>query len=185
MKASKKKFLCAALILIACNNMAQANPEQNKTESASTATSKPEHTILTKAQIENFFPKQLGDYVLFNIDVSLLKSKETASATYIKNNDFNHTMVYTLEDGMRKKSATLKNFESSYNTDLKGPESTEYIKMERDVYKTIAFLQPKINRNTISFIYSNHFKLSLEGVEKPDVLWQYFRKEDLEKLNNY
>ena len=185
MKNIKLIFLCTVFIFVACNNEAQTHSEQHETESVLTTNNKATHTALTKEQIENFFPEQLGDYKRFNVDFSLLKSNETASATYVKNNDFNHTLVYTLEDGMRKKSAILKNFEASYASELKGPEGTEYIKKVRDGYKTIAFLQPKINRNSLSFVYKNRFILSLGGVENPDALWQYVHKEDLEKLDNY
>jgi hypothetical protein len=192
MKNTRIIFFCTAFLFLACNNSAQNNSVQNKaepvqevSEPTSTANNKTAHTALTKEQVEAFFPEQLGDYKRFNVDVSLLKSKEMASATYVRNNDFNHTLVYTLEDGMRKKSGILKKFETSYTSELKGPEGTEYIKKERDGNKTIAFLQPKINRNQISFVYKNHFKLSLEGVEEPDALWLYVHNEDLKKLDNY
>ena len=170
-----------------CNNKAQTQSGKGgmaPIQKTSGTVSK-ETPVLTKAEVENFFPKQLGDYKLFNVDVVLLKSKGTAAGTYFKNNDFNHSLVYTLEDGQRKGSAILKNFETSYASELNGPEGTKYVKKERDGYKTIAFLQPGINRNSIGFIYKNRFKLSLEGVVAPDVLWAYFRKEDLVKLDKY
>jgi hypothetical protein len=138
---------------------------------------------LTKDQINNFFPKEISAYKLIN--VSTLKSNAIFAGTYIKGNDYNNSLTYTLEDGSKKGSAILKNFEISYASDLIGPEGTEYIKIERGDYKTIAFLQPKINRNNVSFIYFNRFKLTMEGSEHPDVLWTYFKNFDLEKLDNY
>ena len=139
--------------------------------------------MLTKEQANDFFPKQIGDYKLINVYDKLLKTNGIASGTYIKGNDYNSSLTYTLEDGNRKGSAILKNFEDGYKSTAKGPKGTEYIRKERDGYKTIAFLQNNINRYSLSFIYNQRFKLSLEGVEKPDELWTYFKKEDVQKLN--
>ncbi len=187
MKHSVTILISTVFVFFSCNNKAQTNSGKGETASiqkTSESVSK-EAPALTKAEVENFFPKQLGDYKLFNVDVVLLKSNGTAGGTYIKNNDFNHSLVYTLEDGYRKGSAILKNFETSYASELKEPEGTKYIKKERDGYQTIAFLQPEIERNSIGFIYKNRFKLSMGGIEAPNVLWTYFHKEDLVKLDKY
>ncbi len=135
--------------------------------------------LLTKVQFNDFFPDYLGSNKRYNIFV--MASEALATASY---GDFKDTFNYSLTDGI-KNTAVVKNFELSYTSDLKGPEGTEYIKMERDGYKTIAFLQPKINRYSIEFIYDNRFKLVIEGSEHPDVLWTYVKKSDLQKLDSY
>jgi hypothetical protein len=139
--------------------------------------------ILTEAQFKDFFPEEIGGYKLVN--VSVLTSSGLASAMYIKGNDYNHSLNYSLEDGNRKGSAIIRNFEDSYNLKTQGPAGTEYVYKERDNYKTIAFLQPQIKRNDIRFIYNNRFRLTLEGTEDIETLWNYFKKEDLQKLNNH
>jgi hypothetical protein len=89
---------------------------------------------------------------------------------------------FSIEDGAGTK-AIVKNFAVSYKMRHKGPQDTEYIFLERDSYETIAFLQPKISRNQISFIYNNRFRLSLEGPDKADDLWSYIDFENLKKLD--
>lgn len=140
-------------------------------------------TILTKAQFNDFFPKEIGAYKLIN--VSVLMSSALASGSYIKNNDYNTSMTYSLEDGHRKGSAVLRNFEDAYNIKNQGPQGTKYLYIERDGYKTIAFLQPIIIRNDVGFVYNNRFRITMEGIEDVDVLWSYIKKEDLQKLDNY
>lgn len=185
MKNSVITLIFTVFVFFSCNNEAQINSGQGEMVSIQKTSESvsAEAPALTKNEVENFFPKQMGDYKLFNVDVSLLKSKGTASGTYIKGNDYDHNLTYTLEDGNRKGSAILKNFEDGYKSTAKGPAGTEYLRKERNGYKTIAFLQHNIHRYSISFIYNQRFRLSLEGVEKPDVLWTYFKKEDLQKLN--
>ena len=51
--------------------------------------------------------------------------------------------------------------------------------------KTIAFLQPKINSNEVSFVYINRLKLTMESTEHLDILWIYFKKSEFQKLDNY
>jgi hypothetical protein len=185
MEKSLTILIFIVFVFFSCNNKAQTNSGRGEMvliQKTSESVSAEAHA-LTKNEVELFFPKQLGDYRLFNVDVSLLKSKGTASGIYIRENDYDHSLSYTLEDGNRKGSAILKNFEDGYKSTTKGPKGTEYIRKERNGYKTIAFLQHNINRYTVSFIYNQRFLLSLEGVEKPDVLWSYFEKEDLQKLN--
>ncbi|MDP5081300.1 MAG: hypothetical protein NWP87_01500 [Winogradskyella sp.] len=138
-------------------------------------------TTLTKQQFNDFFPKEIGAYKLIN--VSVLMSSGFGGATYIKDNDYNTSMTYSLEDGNRKNSAITRNFEVSYNMKAKGPEETEYIYTERDGYKTIAFLQSKINRNDVRFVYNNRFRITLEGTDLPDKLWLYINFDNLKKLD--
>jgi|TARA_R110000868_G_scaffold18697_1_gene81714 hypothetical protein len=89
---------------------------------------------------------------------------------------------FSIEDGSGTK-AIVKNFAVSYKMRYKGPQDTEYIFLERDGYETIAFLQPKISRNQISFIYNNRFRISLEGPDKADDLWSYIDFENLKKID--
>jgi len=91
---------------------------------------------------------------------------------------------FSIEDGAGSK-AIIKNFFNSYKLRHQGPEETEYIFLERDGHETIAFLQPKISRNQISFIYNNRFRISLEGPDKADDLWSYIDFENLKKLDQY
>ncbi|MGJ8591034.1 MAG: hypothetical protein ACSHXF_00710 [Aquaticitalea sp.] len=138
-------------------------------------------TTLTKEQFNDFFPKEIDGYELVN--VSVLTSSGIASAMYVKGKNYNHTMTYSLEDGNRKGSAIIRNFENSYNLKPQGPAGAEYLYKERDGYKTIAFLQPQIKRNDIRFIYNNRFRLTLEGTADVETLWSYFKDEDLQKLD--
>ncbi|MFD2916595.1 hypothetical protein [Psychroserpens luteus] len=139
--------------------------------------------ILTKAQFEDFFPKDIVAYKLFN--VSVLMSSAFASAMYVKGNDYDHTLTYSLEDCNRKGAANVKNFEASYKIKGQGAPGTEYIYKERDGHKTIAFLQPKINRNDLRFVYNNRFRIVIKGAETIETLWSYIKKEDLQKLDTY
>ena len=112
-------------------------------------------------------------------------SSAVASAMYLKDNDYNHTITYNLEDCNRKGAANVKNFEDAYKIQVQGAPGTEYVYKERDGYKTIAFLQPKINHVRISFIHNNRFRLILGGFESDDTLWKYIHKDDLQKLDTY
>lgn len=143
--------------------------------------SKTTNEVLNKRQFQAFFPQQLGGYELK--DVSVLASNAIATGTYIKGNDYNHSLVLTLQDGNRKGSGIIKNFDMSYGQDLKPAPGSEYIKKERDGYRTIALVQPQIGRNLIEFTYTNRFRISLEGVEDVDTLWSYLDKENLAILD--
>ncbi|MEE1963603.1 hypothetical protein V1387_12985 [Allomuricauda taeanensis] len=143
--------------------------------------SKTTNDVLDKQQFQAFFPQQLGGYELK--DVSVLASNAIATGTYIKGNDYNHSLVLTLQDGNRKGSGIIKNFEMSYEQDLKPAPGSEYIKKERDGYKTIALVQPQVGRNLIELTYKNRFRISLEGVEDVDTLWRYLDKENFAILD--
>lgn len=192
MKSATIIFLGFVLMFISCKNETQKennssneshNVELLNQKAKDTKIDNQKQTTLTKEQFNDFFPKQIGAYKLVN--VSVLMSSTLASATYIKDMDYDHSMTYSLEDGNRKSSAIIRNFEDSYNLKGRGPVGTEYVYTERDSYKTIAFLQPQIKRNDIRFIYNNRFRITLEGIDDANTLWSYFQKEDLQKLNNY
>jgi hypothetical protein len=134
---------------------------------------------LTKEQLSDFFPDYLGSNKRF--DIFVVSGDAMATASY---GSFQSNYNYTISDGLKNKS-TIGNFEISYKADHKAPEGIEYIKKEREGFKTIAFLQPDISRNSIQFIYKSRFKLVLEGPDHPDVLWSYIKKEDLKKLDAY
>ncbi|MDW5290226.1 hypothetical protein [Formosa sp. PL04] len=179
------RILAFSLLMMSCQSNKEGTDNLNAIveKQSKEATTKPQsNTILTEAQFNNFFPKEIGDYKLVN--VSVLMSSAVASAMYIKDNDYKHSMTYSLEDCNRKGSANIRNFEDSYKLKPQGPLGTEYVYKERDGYKTIAFLQPNIKRNNIGFIYNNRFRIVLNGTADVDVLWTYFKKEDLKKLNN-
>ncbi|MCM4168940.1 hypothetical protein KCTC52924_02641 [Arenibacter antarcticus] len=91
---------------------------------------------------------------------------------------------FWIEDGSGSR-AIVRNFFDSLKFKNQGPEGTEYVYQEQDGYKTIAFLQPKIKRNQISFIYNNRFRISLEGSDSQDALWSYIDFENLKKLDQF
>ncbi|MCB0445773.1 MAG: hypothetical protein KDC68_09015, partial [Gelidibacter sp.] len=174
--------LCA--ILLSCKKESKSTDvlttsHKEEAQNPKQEMSKMKTSVLTKAQFHDFFPDYIGSHKQYNIYVAAPEAMATASY-----GDFDNTFTYSLTDGA-KKPAVLKNFENSYASQLKGPDGTHYIKKERDGHKTIAFLQPKINRYLIEFIYNNRFKLSIEGSEHPDALWSYIKKEDLQKLDTY
>lgn len=187
-------FSLLICVLISCRNEndgeavrvgeAMAEVKPGAVDSNSARDGRGVYPKLDRNDVQAFFPAQLGEYRLFNTDVSLLTSKAVAAATYIKGKDFNHSLVYTLEDGIRKGSEVLKNFETSYASAPDASGGAGYGKKDRDGHRTVSFSQPSADRNMIGFIYKNRFKLSMEGAEVPDRLWLYFRKEDLQKLDS-
>ena len=108
-------------------------------------------------------------------------SNQMANGTY---GSFNSPYNFWIEDGSGSK-AIVRNFFDSLKFKNQGPEETEYVFKDRDGYKTIAFLQPKIKRNQISFIYNNRFKISLLGPDNADILWSYIDFENLKKLDQF
>jgi len=175
-------LLSVLFIHLSCKSDKQSQievPDTKKVENISVDELPKKHNSLTKAQLNDFFPDYLGSHKRYNIFV--IASETSAIASY---GNFDNSYNYSLKDGIKNKSV-VKNFELSYSSDLTGPEGTEYVKKVRDGYETIAFLQPDINRYSIDFIYNNRFRLVIEGPEKPDVLWTYFKMVDLKKLDNY
>ena len=108
-------------------------------------------------------------------------SNQMANGTY---GSYDSPYNFWIEDGSGSR-AIVRNFFDSFKFKNQGPEETEYVYQDRDGYQTIAFLQPKIKRNQISFIYNNRFKISLLGSDNVDTLWSYIDFENLIKLNQY
>lgn len=108
-------------------------------------------------------------------------SNQMANGTY---GSFNSPYNFWIEDGSGSK-AIVRSFLDSFKIKNQGPPQTEYIYVERDGYKTIAFLQPNIKRNDIRFVYNNRFRITLEGPDSADLLWTYIDFENLKKLDQY
>ena len=108
-------------------------------------------------------------------------SNQMANGTY---GAYDSPYNFWIEDGSGSR-AIVRSFFDSLKFKNQGPEDTEYVYKDRDGYKTIAFLQPKIKRNQISFIYNNRFKISLLGPDNADKLWSYIDFENLKKLDQF
>jgi hypothetical protein len=177
-------FLC----LSACKNETKSNdnleskkykielPKQKVNDSKNENQKK---IPLSKAQLEVFFPENIGSNKRFSVFV--IPGESMATASY---GSYQSSYSYSVKDAI-KDDSVIKNFEISYNANYNAPKGTEFIIKERSGFKTIAFLQPEIKRYDIQFVYKNRFKIVLEGPEHPDVLWSYIKKSDLEKLDNY
>ncbi len=185
------KILTVFLVMMSCqstkkedgNSLSSTakNEKTYKKENVELSKDIQDRTTLTKAQFTNFFPTEIDGYKLIN--VSVLMSSALASALYVKNNDYGHSMTYSIEDSARKGAAAIENFNDAYSVKPQGPKGTAYIYTERGGYKTIAFLQPQIKRNDIRFIYNNRYRITLEGIADVDTLWGYLKTEDLKKLD--
>src|SRR5690606_21640015 len=114
----------------------------HKKEAAVSENSKP-IKILTKADFERFFPKQIGDYNLIKVGED--KTNGTGSGTYIKGKDYSNMMTYYVADGYTKGAAAIRNFENSYESNHTWSDGTERIIKERDGYRTFALLQHRFN----------------------------------------
>ncbi|MEZ4855003.1 MAG: hypothetical protein R2812_00845 [Gelidibacter sp.] len=174
--------LCA--ILLSCKKESKSTDvlttsHKEEAQNPKQEMSKMKTSVLTKAQFEAFFPEYIGTNKRFNIFV--VPGEPLATASY---GSYQSSYNYSINDAV-KDNSVIKNFEMSYSAKQNAPEGTEYIIKERDGYKTIAFLQPKIKRFDIQFVYKNRFRIVLEGPEHPNVLWSYIKKADLEKLDNY
>ena len=181
------KIAIVCVLIIACKD------QKNEPESLKSVIEKEKPTqknekidskavvLLTKEQYELFFPKQLGDYNL--IQVGEDKVQGIGTGTYIKGKDYGNVMHYFVTDGHRKGSSALRNFKKSYESDEKAPEGREYVRKERDGYKTFALLEHKYNMYDVSAIYNNRFQLTVKGHEKPDELWTYLKQANLEILD--
>ena len=108
-------------------------------------------------------------------------SNQFASGMY---GSANSPYNFWIEDGSGSR-AIVRNFFDSYKLKNQEPEGTQYIFTELKGYKTIAFLQPKIYRNQISFIYNNRFRISLERPDNVEELWSYIDFENLKKLDQF
>ncbi|MCM4151082.1 hypothetical protein DHD05_05710 [Arenibacter sp. N53] len=137
-------------------------------------------TPLSSEQLLPYLPKMINGHKMAN-QYAYPGGGQMATGGYgPSDNQYN----FSIEDGAGSK-AIVKNFFNSYKLRQQGPVETKYIFLERDGYETIAFLQPKIKRNQISFIYNNRFRISLEGPDKADDLWSYIDFENLKQLDQF
>ncbi|NCP53225.1 MAG: hypothetical protein GW827_03260 [Flavobacteriales bacterium] len=198
-------FLCSILmLLVSCKDPATKEKEGLKTTSISSAIENAQEaaatnasqdresekatykalkkkTPLTNDQLFAVLPKHInGNKPVSNYVLQV--SSPLASGVYgpLGKKSYN----FFIQDGVGS-SAVVRNFFDSYKIKNQGPPKTEYIYLERDGYKTIAFLQPEIKRNEIRFVYNNRFRITLEGPDSADVLWSYIDFENLKKLDQY
>jgi len=137
-------------------------------------------TPLTRIQLVPVIPEQINGHKKIG-EHRFEASNQVAQGMY---GSFESPYNFWIEDGSGSR-AIVRNFFDSFKLKNQGPEGTEYVYTEHDGYKTIAFLQPKIKRNTIKFIYNNRFRISIEGSDTADVLWSYIDFENLKKLDQY
>ncbi|MCK0132584.1 hypothetical protein MWU59_13835 [Flavobacteriaceae bacterium F08102] len=193
-------FLC--VLLFSCKET--SNEQKNATKNTTTsATSEPEKELnnplqttgsekalyktlkkkvpLTEAQLAHILPKDINGNTPIG-EFGLKVTKQVASGMYLPMGKKGYR--FFVEDGAGS-SAIVRNFFTTYKTQPQGPPQTEYVYTERDGYKTIAFLQHKIARNSIGFLYNNRFKISLEGPDDVATLWRYIDFENLKQLDQY
>lgn len=137
-------------------------------------------TPLTEDQLLAVVPETLNGNQKLG-EHSALASNQLASGMY---GSTQSPYTFSIQDGSGP-MAIVRNFFDSYKIKGNGPEGTEYMYTEHGGYKTIAFLQPKIKQNQISFIYNNRFRISLLGPDSADALWSYIDFENLKKLDPY
>ena len=185
-----KAYLKIVMVLLLVTSCQEEKKDENKSEPIIEKENKSKkkdkrqtpEKILTKADFDNFFPKELGPYNL--IQVSESESQGIGTATYIKGKDYGNIIHYYVSDGYRKGSAAIRNFEEAYQLGQKTwSDGSERISEERDGFKTVALLREKYNNYKISTLYNSRFELTVEGHEKPDELWTYLKKADLKVLD--
>lgn len=137
-------------------------------------------TPLTNNQLFAILPKEINGNMPFD-NHALQVNSQLASGVY---GQIGKHYNFYIQDGVGT-SVVVKNFYNGYKIKSQGPPETEYIYLERDGYNTISFLQPKINRNNIGFVYNNRFKISLEGPDDVAILWSYIDFENLKKLDQF
>jgi len=157
------------------------NPLQDRESEKAAYKALKKKTPLTNEQLFAVLPKDINGNKPIG-DYALQVSSQLTSGIYgpMGKKSYN----FFIQDGVGS-SAVVRNFFDSYKIKAQGPPETEYVYSERDGYKTIAFLQPNIKRNSIGFVYNNRFKISLEGPDDADVLWSYIDFENLKKLDQY
>jgi hypothetical protein len=138
-------------------------------------------TPLTNNQLFEVLPKDINGNKPIG-DYALQVSSQLTSGMYGPIGKLGYN--FFIQDGVGSK-AIVRNFFDSYKIKPQGPPQTEYVYLERDGYKTMAFLQPDIKRNDIRFIYNNRFEITLEGPDSADVLWSYIDFENLKKLDQF
>ena len=191
--------LSLLLLIISCNE----NPKETKRGSISSATENLEEEVLTNSYQDSksqkadyktlkkltplsskellpFLPERLNKLANFSM-YAYPGNQQMATGSY---GSLDNAYNFSIEDGAGSK-AIVRNFFDSLKFKNQGPPETEYVYKDRDGYKTIAFLQPKIKRNQISFIYNNRFKISLLGPDNADILWSYIDFENLKKLDQF
>ncbi|WP_047414246.1 hypothetical protein [Cellulophaga sp. Hel_I_12] len=157
-----------------------ANPYQDGESQKALFKALKKKTPLTNEQLLAALPQHIhgnqpiGEY-------ALQAQFQEASGMY---GSAQRSYTFWIEDGSGSK-AIVRNFYDALKFKNQGPEGTEYVFAEHDGYQTIAFLQPNIKQNQISFIYNNRFKISLLGSAAADTLWSYIDFENLKKLNQY
>lgn len=194
---------CFLLLLISCkeNSNAEKNESNNATISSVIENAKKDSLTnpLQDGESQNAAYKALkkktpltNDQLLAALPEHINGNKKTSEYAYPKSQQLvtgsygpvDSQYNFSIEDGVGSK-AIVRNFFDSFKLKNQGPPETEYVFLERDDYKTIAFLQPKIKRNQISFIYNNRFRISLEGPDSDVALWSYIDFENLKKLDQF
>lgn len=137
-------------------------------------------TPLTDEQLLAALPEHINGSTILN-EYARQAQLQEASGMY---GSAQSPYTFWIIDGTGSK-VVVRNFYDSFKFKNQGPEGTEYVYQDRDGYKTIAFLQPKIKQNQISFIYNNRFKIALLGPDDADLLWSYIDFENLKKLDQY
>ncbi|MBD1261586.1 hypothetical protein HZY62_13360 [Maribacter polysiphoniae] len=138
-------------------------------------------TPLTNDQLFAILPEDINGHKPTS-DLVLQVSSQLTSGIYgpLGKKSYN----FFIQDGVGSR-AIVRNFFDTYKIQPQGPPQTEYVYQDRDGYKTIAFLQPKIKRNFIRFVYNNRFEITLEGPDPVKELWSYIDFENLKKLDKY
>lgn len=137
-------------------------------------------TPLSNDQLFAILPKEINGHTPTN-KYALQISNQLTSGMY---GPIESHYSFFIQDGTGS-SAVVRNFFDSYSIKSHGPPQTDYIYTERDGYKTIAFLQPTINRNEVRFVYNNRFRITLNGPDNPATLWSYIDFENLKTLDQY
>ena len=181
------KIITVLALMVSCQSNKKEAVSSNSAIEKDMVSSKDllSKTTISDQQFDDFFPKEIGAYKLIEVTESTVLSRTITSAFYVKGDNMKNNLEYSVEDGHKKGSSVLKDFEISYKYQNKGEGETEYIYKERNGYKTIAFLQPEENRNEIRFIYNQRFSIVLNGADHPDTQWTYIKEEDLKKLDTY
>lgn len=156
------------------------NPIQDRESENAAFKSLKKITPLSSEELLSFLPEVINGNKMKN-KYAYPGSGQMATGGY---GPLNSQYNFSIEDGAGSK-AIVKNFFNTYSQNLIGSKGNEYLYKERDGYKTIAFLQPKISRNQISLIYDYRFRITLEGPDDVDALWSYIDFENLKKLDKY
>lgn len=173
-------------MMISCS----ANPENDGVEDGpaltqSQETEEPsglkEATPLSGEELAALLPETVNGQVRSNVYIYPGKQQMVAGTYGTTEN----TIHYTIADAAGSRSSQLVNFDQTYNEGDKTVNGNTFIMKERDGYRTIAFLQPKIRDNTISFLYAQRFRITLESHYTPDEMWGYVDREHLKKMDTY